>query len=111
MQTPAEGILVRKDLGDFKSYLVVCDCGDTDHSHEVVVEATDNSVDVNVYVQVDVKQSLVDRLSAIWSLITTGQCKTEVSLVLSEQQALNYAATLQQAVASVAEHKRKNSNT
>ena len=107
MQTPAEGILVRKDLGDFKAYLVACDCGSADHNHEVHVEATDNSVNVTVYVQVSTKRSFKDRCAALWSLLTKGYVETEVELVLSEQQAKTYAATLSQAVADVENYHHK----
>lgn len=37
-QTPAEGIMLTKDFGDFKLYKVDCDCGNPDHSVDFIIE-------------------------------------------------------------------------
>ena len=48
-QTPAEGILKRHSWGDAITYQVTCECHDSDHDHNVWVEADDHRVTVTTY--------------------------------------------------------------
>jgi len=50
-QTPAEGILLRKDYGDAKIYTVTCQCCGSDCEHDVWVEADDLNVTITTYTQ------------------------------------------------------------
>jgi hypothetical protein len=101
-QIPAEGVLLRKDYGDAKVYKIVCECGDCDHSHEVWVEAEeDYAVTVTIYTQQKTQWWKWNRWQKMWTLLTKGYIKFEADLIMSEQQALNYAETLKKAVNDV----------
>lgn len=125
-QTPAEGILKRGDWGDYKLYQVVCNCGNEYHDHNVEVEAQDTGVNVNIYATVktnywsevvpksyDIENELAQeahwffadlinstwrKIKLTWQLWTTGAVTTETTIAMTEQQALNYAKTLEQAI-------------
>jgi len=100
-QTPAEGILKSGDWGTAKSYRIVCECGQPDHEHTVWVEVEDVGISVTIYA--DVKSPLwsVNRWRQIWTLLTRGYLQHETTILMSEQQALNYAETLKTAVQDV----------
>jgi len=106
-QTPAEGILLRKDYGDAKIYQIVCECGDCDHSHDVWVEAEDHGVTVTIYTQQKTKWWQSNRWKIMWTLLTKGYVERESVLIMSEQQALNYANVLQSAVKDVKKFKEE----
>jgi hypothetical protein len=128
-QTPAEGILKTNDYGNSKWYQVICGCGQPDHALSVEVEADDSGVSVNTYATVktdywtdsvkkrydidnpwlqefdwfwkDLVNGLVTRLKLTWAIWIKGYVQTETTVLMSEQQALNYAATLTSAVKDV----------
>jgi len=100
-QSPAEGILLRKDYGDAKIYNIVCECGDCDHSHEVWVEAEDYGITVTIYTQQKTKWWQQNRWKIMWTLLTRGYVERESVLIMSKQQALNYANVLNTAVKDV----------
>ena len=130
-QTPAEGILKRNDFGDSKYYQVVCSCGQEYHDHNVVVEADDTGVSVDIYatmktnywtdtfetrynIENEILQeiewfvkgllnSTIRKLKLTWELWTTGAVTSETTVHMTEQQALNYAETLKSAVKDVKE--------
>ena len=106
-QTPAEGILLRKDYGDAKIYKIVCECGDCDHSHEVWVEAEDHGITVTIYTQQKTKWWELNRWQTIWTLLTKGYVERESVLIMSKQQALNYANVLQSAIKDVEEFNKE----
>ena len=106
-QTPAEGVLLRKDYGDAKVYKIVCECGDCDHSHEVWVEADETGVSVTVYTQQKTKWWVLNRWKKIWTLLTKGYIEVESNLIMGEQQAFNYAHTLLSAVEDVEKFKEE----
>ena len=125
-QTPAEGILKRNDFGDSKFYQIVCGCGQEYHDHNMEVEADETGVNVNIYASPktdywselvakrydidnpwaqefdwavkDVINGLWTRIKLTWAIWAHGYIRTETVITLSEQQALNYAETLKQAV-------------
>ena len=105
-QTPAEGILLRKDYGDAKIYQIVCECGDCDHSHNVWVEAEDHGITVTIYTQQKTKWWQQNRWKIMWTLLTRGYVERESTLIMSKQQALNYANVLQLAVNDVEEFRK-----
>jgi hypothetical protein len=106
-QKPAEGILKRNDWGDTKVYKVSCDCGSSDHDHNVWVEADDTGIAVTTYTQVTSKFWELDRWTTIWKLLTLGYVEYESSTIMNKQQALNYAETLKTAVNEVVEFERQ----
>ena len=107
-QQPAEGILIQGDFGDAKTYRVVCECGSSDHDHLVWVEADNTGINVTTYTQQKSKWWKLNRWQIIWRLLTRGYVEYEASLVMTEQQALNYAEVLKSAVKDVEEFKKKN---
>ena len=106
LQQPAEGILLRKDYGDAKIYQIVCECGDCDHSHDVWVEAEDHGITVTIYTQQKTKWWQSNRWKIMWTLLTKGYVERESVLIMSEQQAFNYAETLKKAVQDVKDFKK-----
>ena len=105
-QTPAEGILLRKDWGDAKSYTVTCECCGSDCAHNVWIEADETGVTVNTYTEQKTNFWSMNRWQLIWKLLTTGYVKYEASIIMSEQQAVNYADTLKSAVKDVKTFKK-----
>lgn len=103
IQQPAEGVLLRKDYGDAKIYQIVCECGDCDHSHDVWVEAEDHGVTVTIYSKQKTKWWQSNRWKIMWTLLTKGYVERESTIIMSEQQTLNYANVLQSAVKDVKE--------
>ena len=97
-ETPAEGILKRRDWGDAQTYQVVCECQDADHDHNVWVEADNHCVTVTTYTTQKSKFWEINRWRTIWRLLTRGYVEYEASIIMTQQQALNYAETLKTAV-------------
>ena len=106
-QVPAEGVLLRKDYGDAKIYQIVCECGDCDHDHNVWVEAEDYGVTVTIYSQQKTKWWELNRFKIIWRLLTRGYAEYEASIIMTEQQALNYARVLDLATVDVAAFRKQ----
>lgn len=100
-QIPAEGIMKTGDWGNSKVYRIACDCGCNDHVHDVWVEADEGFVTVTTYTTVKSKWWSKNRWQKIWTLITRGYVEYEASIIMSEQQALNYARTLESAIMDV----------
>ena len=134
-QEPAEGILKRGDYGDSKWYQVVCSCGQEYHDHNFEVEGSETGVDVNIYMTVksnywgeivekhydidspylqevdwfwkDLVNGIWNRLKVTWEVWTTGAVTCQTTITMSEQQALNYAKTLENAVQDVKHFKEE----
>lgn len=100
-QKPAEGILIRKDFGDAKSYAVPCECCGSDCEHNVWVEADETGVSVTTYTQQKTKWWELSRWQIIWRLLTKGYVEYEASIIMTRQQALNYAGVLNSAIVDV----------
>lgn len=128
-ETPALGIMQTGEYGDSKFYKVVCGCGQPDHDVDFEVEAADTGVNVNTYVVVktdywseavkknynidtpwlqewdwfwkDLVNSIATRIKLTWTVWTKGYIKTESTIAMSEQQALNYAETIKKAIQDV----------
>lgn len=112
-QTPAEGILLTREWGDAMQYTVSCECSDSEHSHHVWVEAEDSNVSVTIYTTAKSKWWSMNRWQKIWTLLTKGYIEYEASIIMTEQQTINYAETLKSAVESSKKfaNDRKNTNT
>jgi len=106
-ETPAEGILKQNDWGDSKWYYVTCDCLDPDCAHTVQVEADDHNVTVHEYTLATTTFWNKRRWRQIWQILTKGYADMETTVILREQQALNYAATLTTAVNDVKQFKEQ----
>jgi hypothetical protein len=100
-QTPAQGILLHKDYGDAKYYTVPCECYSTDCAHTVCVEAEDTGIVVTTYTTQKTKWWEFNRFRIIWRLLTKGYVEYEATIIMNEQQALNYANVLTQSVNDV----------
>ena len=102
IQQPAEGILLQRDYGDAKIYTLTCECSNPDCTHSVWVEADDTGVSVTTYTQQKTKWWELNRFKIIWRLLTRGYVEYEASIIMTEQQALNYADVLNKATVDVA---------
>jgi hypothetical protein len=100
-ETPAEGILKRRDWGDAQTYQVVCECQDADHDHNVWVEVDNHCVTVTTYTTQKSKWWEQSRWRTVWTLLTQGYVEYEASIIMTQQQALNYAETLKTAVSDL----------
>lgn len=100
-QIPAVGILKRSDYGHSKSYQIVCECCDPDHYHYVWVDSDDAGVSVRTLTLQKSQVWKLNRWKTIWILLTKGYVEYEADIVMTEQQALNYAETLKSAVSDV----------
>jgi hypothetical protein len=134
VETPALGIMKTGEFGDSKFYKVVCGCGQPDHDINFEVEADETGVNVNTYVTAktdywseavkkrydidnewqqewdwfwkDLWNGFVTRVKLTWRIWTQGYVKTESTIAMSEQQALNYAETLKKAIEDVKDFKK-----
>ena len=97
-QVPAEGIMKTNDWGDSKVYRVTCNCHDENHNHNVWIEVDDCDIMVNIYTTGKTNFWSKTRWYHIWTLLTKGYIDTESSVHLTKQQALNYSATLKNAI-------------
>jgi hypothetical protein len=94
-QTPAQGIMLDKDFGDAKVYTVACECHDPEHMVSMWIESTSDvetrDVTLTFYVNTSTKWWSLNRFQQIWELLTMGHVKTESSIILSKQGAVNLA--------------------
>jgi hypothetical protein len=111
-QTPAEGIMKTNDWGDSRVYRVTCECTDSQHDHNVWVEADDHEVSVTIYTTGKTNFWSKTRWQHIWTLLTKGYIDTESTVIMRRQQAFNYAHTLLSAVEDVEQfRKERNDNS
>ena len=106
-QTPAEGILKTNEWGDSRVYRVVCECTDSEHDHNVWVEADDHEISVTIYTTVKSNFWSKTRWYHIWSLLTKGYVDTETTLIMRKQGALNYAEALKSAILDVEQFRKQ----
>jgi hypothetical protein len=128
-QSTALGIMQTGEYGDSKFYKVVCGCGQPDHDIDFEVEAESTGVNVNTYITAktdywtnvvekrydidspwlqewdyfwkDLVNGFVTRIKLTWTVWTKGYVQVESTVVMSEQQALNYAETIKSAIQDV----------
>jgi hypothetical protein len=121
-QTPAEGILKTGDWGNSTTYHIACECGNSECSHDIDIEADDYGISVTFYTEQktpwwkrrfadnhNIDNPVLDRLdrswrdlangvwrrvSLTWDIWVHGYVKYEAGIILKEQAALNYGATL-----------------
>ena len=105
-EQPATGILIKHDWGPVRHYMVTCACGQDDHDHEVFVEADESGITVTTYITGKSNWWSKTRWHAIWTLLTQGYVKHESSLIMNQQQAVNYAAILQSAATDVEQFRK-----
>ena len=106
-QTPAEGILINRDYGAARHYTITCECCSTDCAHMVWVEAEDTGVTVTTYTKQKTRWWSSNRWKLIWTLLTQGYVEYEASIIMTEQQALNYARVLESATVDVAAFRKQ----
>ena len=133
-ETPALGIMKTGEFGDSKFYKVVCGCGQPDHDIDFEVESDETGVNVNTYITAktdywtetvkkrynidnphlqeqdwfwkDIVNGFVRRLTMTWEIWTHGYIRTQTTIAMSEQQALNYTETLKSAIQDVKNFKK-----
>ena len=134
-QTPAEGISLTRDFNDSKFYRVDCSCGNNDDQINFEVEADMDSGAICVVTWTTQKTNwwnevvkprynidneylmglnwffsglingLATRLRLTKNIWWDGYVKYESATYMSKQQALNYAKTLEQAIADVEDNR------
>jgi hypothetical protein len=92
-------------------YSVACECTDPTHQHDVWIEADDSGVTVTTYTQQKTKWWELNRFKIIWILLTKGYVEYEANIIMTEQQALNYAETLKSAIKDVKAFRNKTDPT
>lgn len=100
-EAPAKGILKTNDFGDSMWYYIRCDCGSEECAHDLEIEADDMHVQVYIYHTQRTKCWEKNRWKQIWQILTKGYADMQTSIVLDEQTALNYSATLKTAIEDV----------
>lgn len=105
-QQPARGILQSGDWGSAKSYHIVCGCGQSNHCHDLWIEAEDTGINVSIHTRVESKWWSLNRFKQIWTLLTKGYLEQETVLTMDQQTALNYAETLKVAINDVKNFKK-----
>jgi len=100
-ETPAAGVLKTSDFGIAKFYHIHCDCGSDECAHEIEIEADDVCVQVHIYHTLSSKWWEKNRWKQLWQLIATGYIDGQSTIVMDEQTALNYSATLKSAMEDV----------
>lgn len=125
-ELPALGIMKTGDYETCMTYKVSCECQDTDHDIHFEVEADHDRINVNTFVTVstnfwneryksryDIKNTWLQQVDWIWKDIINGlvrrilltrdiwfrgKIQYEVTILMTEQQALNYASTIKHAI-------------
>lgn len=100
-ETPATGILKTGDFGGARVDVLVFDRGSDECAHEIEIEADDTCVQVHIYHTLRSKWWEKNRWKQLWQLITTGYIDAQSTIVMDEQTALNYSATLKSAMEDV----------
>jgi len=106
-QKPAQGIMLERDFETAKVYKIACDCGSDDHAISAWIEIDADrelqDVQVGFYLNTWTPHwsPRFNRFKAIWKLLTTGVIKLEHHLILNKQTALNFSATIDQAIKDV----------
>ena len=99
-EEPATGIALTSKFTTGKTnelvYRINCSCGDAEHDHNLWVEhnTEDQNVTVTIYTKVSTPFWSVSRFKQIWQILKTGNAKFESTIILNQQQAVNYAAAL-----------------
>jgi hydrogenase maturation factor len=106
-EKPAVGIMKTNDWGEAHAYKIECVCGDSEHAHNVWVEADELGVTVTTYTMIKSKWWSMNRFQKIWKLLTEGYVEYEGSVIMTRQQALNYAETIKSAIADVETFRKK----
>lgn len=130
-QKPAAGILIQGEYPDSKFFKVPCDCG-CETEIDFMVEVDDCCIAVHmfsetstntwrdrfrqnygedwwiVYVLKSFANDALNRISVAWRALVHGRVTTESSVILSEQQALNFSQTLRD---SIDEFKQRQENS
>lgn len=133
-QKPAKGILEQTGGKDWKMYRVPCSCG-CDNQIDLMVEVDDYNVSANfyaetktpywrrrfetssvddqwlVYVVKEFANDWLNRFEIVWEALTKGYVKTEVTVMLSDQQCINFAETLKTAVEDLKKYRDPNNES
>lgn len=110
-QSPAQGILLKRDFGDMKMYEIACECGNSDDVITLTVEVDDCGVAIHQYVKVKTAWwttcdcgflgAIWTRLKLTYSVWVKGYLEYESFTMLNQQSALNYAETIKTAISEV----------
>lgn len=121
-QQPAEGIMITKSFQDAKFFKLVCSCGDPDDEVAFTVELDETGEIIlttyttpktewwndpfnglngkwpgELWIQ-QLLNKLAHRIRVTWDVWTKGHVKYSQTTILSEQQAVNYASAIINAI-------------
>jgi len=109
-QEPAEGLLKVSEYGNSIAYQVACDCSEPDHAQVIDIEADDDGfVVVTIYTDTS-NDHRQNRFSLMWEALIRGYIKTNASIILTEQVALNYTTALTKAMTDLKKLKNASDN-
>lgn len=128
-EVPATGIMKNSDYGNFKTFTVSCVCQSPDHNHQLVVEADEIGINVTIFTNAttdywsesikqnyEIENEWVSKVDGVWKTLwngllrrikltkdiwATGYAKHEACIILTTQQALNYAEVLKQSIQEI----------
>ena len=127
-QIPAQGILQYGDYLDSKYYRIACKCGNIDDDIQMNVESDDNTVTVHFWATTKTAwwrrrfedrdnfivhwclqrlNDYLNRIDVAWTALTKGYIETESWTLLSKQEAINLANTIETAVDDVEVYERR----
>lgn len=109
-QEPAEGVLKNSSLSPhLDQYTVQCNCSDPVHSHSVMVDAEDVEGFISIFVAVTSNTyGFLDRLKAAFKIVTTGLIRKDIELLMTPQQARNYAHVMEIAAEKIEQKDSRN---
>lgn len=93
MKLPA-GITLVKDFGDTSMFKVHCDCGSDHHTHDLFIDYDAGMNITSVQIHVLTKTNWTKRWSVLWRVLTKGYVEQDVEMILTPEQAENYAKLL-----------------
>jgi hypothetical protein len=97
-QQPAEGILARYSNESKQNYQVVCQCHCHEHDHSVWIESDEHGASVSIHTRSNSRFMTKSRWKQLWQLLVHGYVESEVELVMTQQQSLNYAEALRSSI-------------
>lgn len=124
-EIPAAGIMKTSDYGDSKYYRISCQCGQPSDDIILNVDVDDHGITVHTWTTVKtcwwkerfntfdsihnpliytlkrIANDAINRTTVIWQVLTKGYIEMEAWTMMDKQQALNFAHTLETAIADV----------
>ncbi|MCX7593148.1 MAG: hypothetical protein N2235_05210 [Fischerella sp.] len=129
-QNPAQGIMLDQEFDNAKFYTVSCSCGNPNDQIKLEIEVEDGVITTHVWTKVKTDRwrqtwpimdrdygswlyyikylinAVTSRIRVIWSVLTRGYVEMESWTILNEQQSVNFAWALHNAVKELQAHRQ-----